>query len=127
VSQEATMHIIYVEDDLSNIALVERVARMAQDTLTTYLTAEDAALRIKPDDADLIMTDIDFGGGMNGLELTQILRDRGVMTPIIAVTAYDLQDYMQWAEQAGSDRFVVKPVSVPNLIDILDYYRSDQA
>jgi two-component system cell cycle response regulator DivK len=121
------MHIIYVEDDLSNIALVERVARMAQDTLTTYLTAEDAALRIKPDDADLIMTDIDFGGGMNGLELTQILRDRGVMTPIIAVTAYDLQDYMQWAEQAGSDRFVVKPVSVPNLLDILDYYRSDQA
>jgi two-component system cell cycle response regulator DivK len=127
VSQEATMHIIYVEDDLSNIALVERVARMAQDTLTTYLTAEDAALRIKPDDADLIMTDIDFGGGMNGLELTQILRDRGVMTPIIAITAYDLQDYVQWAEQAGSDRFVVKPVSVPNLIDILDYYRSEQA
>jgi two-component system cell cycle response regulator DivK len=120
------MHIIYIEDDPTNIALVERVVRMAQDTLTTYVTAEDASIRIHQGDADLILTDIDFGGGMNGLELTQILRDRGVTTPIIAVTAYDLQDYMHWAEQAGSDLFVVKPVSVPNLLDILDYYRPEQ-
>lgn len=119
------MHIIYVEDDLSNIALVERVVRMANDTLTTYLSAEEAALRIHPGDADLILTDLDFGGGMNGLELTQILRERGVKTPIIAITAYDLQDYIRWAEEAGSDRFVVKPVSVPHLLDILDYYRAE--
>jgi two-component system cell cycle response regulator DivK len=117
------MHIIYIEDDPTNIALVERVVKMAHDTLTTYASAEDAAIQIQSNDADLILTDIDFGGGMNGLELTQILRDRGVTTPIIAVTAYDLQDYMHWAEQAGSDQFVVKPVSVPHLLDILDYYR----
>ncbi len=121
------MHIIYVEDDPSNIALVERVVRMADDTLTTYLSAEDAARQIKPGDADLILTDIDFGGGMNGLELTQVLRDRGIKAPIIAVTAYDLQDYMSWAELAGSDRFVVKPVSVPHLIDLLDFYRPNHA
>jgi two-component system cell cycle response regulator DivK len=117
------MHIIYIEDDPTNIALVERVARMACDTLTTYTSAEDAALQIRVDDADLILMDIDFGAGMNGLELTQILRDRGVTTPIIAITAYDLQDYMQWAERAGSDQFVVKPVSVPHLLDIFDLYR----
>ncbi len=49
------MHIIYIEDDPTNIALVERVVRMAQDTLTTYVTAEDASIRIQPDDADLIL------------------------------------------------------------------------
>jgi CheY-like chemotaxis protein len=64
---------------------------------------------------------------MNGLELTQILRDRSVTAPIIAITAYDLQDYVHWAKQAGGDRFVVKPVNVPNLLDILDYYRPEQA
>jgi CheY-like chemotaxis protein len=117
------MHIIYIEDDPTNIALVERVVRMAHDTLTTYVSAEDAAIQIQAGDADLILTDIDFGGGMNGLELTQILRERGVTIPIIAITAYDLQDYMRWAEQAGSDQFVVKPVSVPHLLDILDFYR----
>jgi CheY-like chemotaxis protein len=119
------MRIIYVEDDPTNVALVERVVRMAQDTLTTFATADDASLQIQPGDADLILMDIDFGGGMNGLELTQMLRERGVKTPIIAVTAYDLQDYVRWAEQAGSDEFVVKPVSVPHLLDLLDYYRPD--
>lgn len=117
------MHIIYIEDDPTNIALVERVVRIANDTLTTYASAENAAFSIRPGDADLILTDIDFGDGMTGLELTQILRQRGVDVPIIAITAYDLQDYVRWAQQVGNDEFVVKPVSVPDLLDLLDYYR----
>lgn len=119
------MRIIYIEDDPTNIALVERVVRMARDTLTTYATAEDAAARIRPGDADLILTDIDFGSGMSGLELTRILREHGINVPIIAVTAYDLQEYMRWAELVGNDDFVVKPVNVPDLLNLLDYYRPD--
>lgn len=121
--KDETMHIIYIEDDPTNIALVERVVHHTRDTLTTFATAEEAARHIYPGDADLILTDIDFGASMNGLELTEILRTRGVRVPIIAITAYDLQDYLRWAEQAGNDEFVVKPVSVAELIDILDYYR----
>jgi CheY-like chemotaxis protein len=117
------MHIIYVEDDPSNVALVERVVHMGQDRLTTYASAEEAARDIWPGDADLILMDIDFRGGMNGLELTQMLRERGVTTPIIAITAYDLKEYVHWAQQAGNDDFVVKPVNVPDLLSLLDFYR----
>lgn len=119
------MRIIYIEDDLANIALVERVVRIGHDTLTTYSTAEDAAFAIQPGDADLILTDIDFGEGMTGLELTQVLRQRGVTVPIIAISAYDLQDYVDMAHEAGSDDFMVKPVNVPDLISIFDYYRPE--
>lgn len=119
------MHIIYIEDDPSNVALVERVARMAHDTITTFYSAEEALLAIQPGDADLILTDIDFGEGMTGLELTEGLRARGVDVPIVAITAYDLQEYVRWAEQAGNDAFIVKPVDVPQLLDILDFYRPD--
>lgn len=119
------MHIIYIEDDPTNIALVERVVRLARDTLTTFTTADEAATTIRPGDADLILTDIDFGAGMSGLELTRILRERGIKVPIIAITAYDLQEYMRWAELVGNDDFVVKPVNVPDLINLLDYYRPD--
>ena len=124
--KEQAMHIIYVEDDLTNIALVERVLHHTTDTLSTFTTAEEAAARIQPGDADLILTDLDFGmGNMNGLQLTEILRGRGIKVPIIAITAYDLQDYARWAEEAGSDEYVVKPVSVPALLNILDYYRPE--
>lgn len=119
------MHIIYIEDDPTNIALVERVVRMAQDTLTTFTSAEEAALVIRPGDADLILTDIDFREGMNGLELTRLLRQHGVKTPIIAITAYDLQEYMHWSEAVGSNDFMVKPVNVPDLLNLLDYYRPE--
>jgi len=117
------MHIIYVEDDPANIALVQRVTHHTEDTLTIYTTAEDAADQIGPGDADLIVTDIYFGDNMNGLELTEILRERGIDAPIIALTAYDLQDYVRWAEQIGNEDFVVKPVNVPDLINLFDYYR----
>ena len=118
------MHIIYIEDDLTNVALVERVARMAGDQLTIYLTAEEALNHIRPGSADLILTDIDFGqGNMNGLELTEALRERGVGMPIVAITAYDLHEYMRWADQAGNSAYVVKPVNVPDLVNLLDSYR----
>ncbi|MBN1678840.1 MAG: response regulator [Anaerolineae bacterium] len=117
------MRIIYVEDDLSNIALVERVIRQANDTLITYYTAEQALNSIQPGDADLILTDIDFGNGMTGLELTEGLRARGIDVPIVAITAYDLQEYARWASDAGSDQYIIKPVSIPDLLDLFESYR----
>ncbi len=118
------MHIIYIEDDPANIALVERVVRMASDTLTTFATAEDALLHMRSDEADLILTDIDFGkGAMTGLELTRALRERGVRAPIVALTAYDLQEYVRWADLVGNNSFIVKPVDVNTLLNLFDSYR----
>ena len=117
------MHIIYVEDNDSNIALLERVVHQTGDTLTTFTSAEEALRHIYPGDADLILTDLDFGDGMDGLELIGNLRERGVSVPIVAVSAYDLPDYIHRAEVAGNDAFVVKPVSVALLIDLINTYR----
>jgi YesN/AraC family two-component response regulator len=39
------------------------------------------------------------------------------------VTAYDLQEYVRWSHQAGSDNFLVKPVDVADLIQLFDSYR----
>ena len=117
------MHIIYIEDNDSNIALLERVVHQTGDTLTTYTTAVEAAHQIHPGDADLILTDLDFGGEMDGLDLIGMLRERGISVPIVAISAYDLPDYVQRAEEAGNDAFVVKPVSVALLIDLINTYR----
>ncbi len=117
------MHIIYVEDEDSNIALLERVVNQTGDTLTAFTSVEEAVHHIYPGDADLILTDLDFGGGMDGLQLIEILRERGVSAPIVAISAYDLPDYLHRAEAAGNDAFVVKPISVALLIDIINTYR----
>jgi CheY-like chemotaxis protein len=118
------MHIAYVEDNLGNVALVERICQMTHDTLTTYGDADTALSSIKPNTADLILMDLHLGGrSMDGLQLTRLLRQKGVDTPIIAITAFDSMGYGDQYIDAGCNAYVVKPVSVTDMIELLDGYR----
>lgn len=118
------MHIAYVEDNLGNVALVERICQMTHDTLTTYGDAETALASIRPNTADLILMDLHLGGrGMDGLQLTRLLRQQGVGVPIIAITAFDALGYAEQYTDAGCDAYIVKPVSVTDMIAMLNDYR----
>ncbi len=118
------MHIAYVEDNLGNVALVERICQMTHDTLTTYGDAETALASIRQDTADLILMDLHLGGrSMDGLQLTRLLRQKGINTPIIAITAFDAMGYADQYMEAGCNDYVVKPVSVNDMITLLNGYR----
>ncbi len=117
------MRIVYVEDNLANIALVERICHMSQDNLRTFVDAETALSHIEPGEADLILMDLHLGNHrMNGLELTQLLRQKGVDIPIVAITAYDTLFSNQY-ESAGLDKYVKKPVAVQDMLNLINAYR----
>ncbi|MDZ4768000.1 MAG: response regulator [Chloroflexota bacterium] len=119
------MHIAYVEDNLGNVALVERICQMTHDILTTYADAETALSSIKSNNADLILMDLHLGGrSMDGLQLTRLLRQKGILVPIIAITAFDAMGYADQYIDAGCNDYVVKPVSVTDMIALLDGYRA---
>src|SRR5688572_3099270 len=101
------MRIIYVEDNPANIALVQRICQMSKDDLTCYSDADSALEGIKPGIADLILMDVNLGHySMNGLELTGLLRQKGIKTPIVIVTAYDATGYPEQFQAAGFDEYV---------------------
>lgn len=117
------MRIIYVEDNIANVALLERICQMSKDELITYLNAESALAGIQPGDSDLIVLDLHLGNqSIDGLELSRRLRERGVNEPIVAITSYD-HLYEDQYEQAGCNEYVRKPVSVPTLVNLLNRYR----
>jgi CheY-like chemotaxis protein len=58
--------------------------------------------------------------GMDGCELANILRKRGNLTPIIALTASAHGDEEQRARAAGMDAFLRKPVLPEDLRDTLE-------
>lgn len=121
------MQIAYVEDNLGNVALVERICQMTNDTLITFGDADSALTEIMPDSADLILMDLHLGGrSMDGLQLTRLLRQKGVDSPIVAITAFDSMGYADQYLDAGCNEYVVKPVSVNDLIQLLDEYRAQQ-
>jgi CheY-like chemotaxis protein len=118
------MRIAYVEDNPANIALVERITRMNTDHLETYSDPHQALQEIEPGSTDLILMDVNLGNvDMNGLELTRMLRDKGILEPIVVITAYDAMGYPDQFEEADFNEYVLKPVSVRSMIEIIDAYR----
>lgn len=118
------MRIIYVEDNDANVALIERICNMSKDELLTYDNADTALAAIDPQAADLILMDINLGThSINGLELTALLRRKGVTEPIVLITAYDPNGYPNQFEGSEYNDYVPKPVSVTDMLELLDAYR----
>ena len=118
------MNIVYIEDDPTNILLVERVTRSTGDYLATFTDAESALQSDTLWDADLLLVDIHLPGDLNGLDITEHLRTNGNRTPVIVITAYDTPEYVKRCKEIGGDMYLVKPVSVPDLVELLNEYRA---
>lgn len=119
------MRIVYIEDNVANVALLERICNMSKDQLITYLDAKAALDAITPGMSDLIVIDLHLGNmSIDGLEVARLLRERGVSEPIVAITSYDYM-YDERYELAGCSEYVKKPVSVPMLVSLLNRYRQD--
>src|SRR5688500_6088568 len=103
------MKILYIEDNPANLALVNRVIQMSGDELEAYPDAESALEKTDVRSFDLIITDIHLGEDvMDGLDFTALLRQNGVDVPIVALTAYDFEEYERRSFEAGSDIYMVK-------------------
>lgn len=65
---------------------------------------------------DLIILDRMLPGGMDGLEICQLLRSEGHHTPILMLTARDMVRDRVAGLNAGADDYVVKPFSFEELL-----------
>jgi CheY-like chemotaxis protein len=118
------MRIVYVEDNLANVALIERICHMNNDELITFGDAETALSGIAPGDSDLILMDLNLGNrSMDGLQLTRLLRQKGIAEPIVAITAYDTMGYADQYAAAGCNFYVRKPVSIRSMLNLINEYR----
>ena len=70
---------------------------------------------------DLIFMDIQMPN-MNGYDATRKLREMGVRTPIIAVTASALEEEQKRALSAGMNHCLTKPFKKKDLVPVLDQW-----
>ena len=64
---------------------------------------------------DVIVMDLRLPG-MTGLEIVRTLRDRGVATPVLMLTAQDSVEFKVAGLRAGADDYVTKPFSFEELL-----------
>lgn len=116
------MRILYVEDNPTNVLLVERVARLGKHTMITYAEGQLALDRFEQDQPQLVLMDVELKGQLTGLDVTRQLRAKGHTLPIIALTAYAMKGDRQRCIEAGCDNYIAKPVSIQELVAIFKYY-----
>ena len=112
--------ILIVEDNPQNMRLIE-MALSAESYIILEATTGEEALEIAPKELpDLIIMDIQLPQ-MSGLEATRKLREIPEFnrTPIIAITAYAMQEDEKKALDAGCNAYLTKPIRVRELPELI--------
>ncbi|GLQ45800.1 hypothetical protein GCM10007862_08510 [Dyella lipolytica] len=113
--------VLLVDDNPVNRELIQQQLETLGYTVDT---AEDGvtALGLWRDGRyGIVLTDINMPN-MNGYELTQQLRAKGVTQPILAVTATALASEKARCKQAGINDLLLKPLSLERLGEAMSRY-----
>jgi two-component system OmpR family response regulator len=120
------MRILFIEDD-ADVAGV--VVNGLQEAGHRVSHAEDGAAGLAlalAQTFDVMIFDRQLPGGVDGADLAQTLRARGVMTPVLFLSGLGgLQDWMKGLE-AGGDDYIVKPFVFEELRNRVEALRHKQ-
>jgi two-component system copper resistance phosphate regulon response regulator CusR len=109
------MRVLVVEDEQKVAdALREGLAEEKYDVVVER-TGEGAFFRINTETFDIILLDLGLPG-RDGLEILKALRQRGLKTPVLVLTARDsLQDRVAGLD-SGADDYLIKPFAFAELL-----------
>jgi two-component system copper resistance phosphate regulon response regulator CusR len=109
------MKILVVEDDPTVGPYVKRGLEEHQNHVDLVDDGLEALRLASGGLYDLIVLDLRLPG-MTGLEIVRTLRDRGITTPILILTAQDAVDFKVQTLRAGADDYVTKPFAFEELL-----------
>lgn len=112
--------ILYVEDD--KIAF-DVVNRFLSDEFLIDLAFDsfEAIEKLKTKKYDLILMDINLKKGLDGIQLTKLIRNELRLTklPIVAITAYAMKTDRDMFIAAGCDDYIAKPFKKSSLVSVV--------
>lgn len=105
-----SLRLLIVDDDLSMRLLLAEYFRRLGYEVEEKESAEDALAPALSGDFECFIFDVSMPG-MSGLELLRRVRERGIQTPAMFLTAHDAVDDKVAGFQAGADDYLAKPFS----------------
>jgi DNA-binding response OmpR family regulator len=108
VNKQSPTRVLVVEDEqkVAN-ALREGLQGEGYDVIVEH-TGEGAFFRLNTDMFDVILLDLTLPG-RDGLQVLTTLRQRGVKTPVLVLTARDALEDRVLGLDSGADDYLVKP------------------
>ena len=113
--------ILVVENEVSNRILIERVLSTRGYYCLTASNGREALEILDRERVDLILTDLSMPV-LDGYRTMQLIRARPELAnvPIVAVTAYALNDENEAAMQIGCNEYLTKPFKPRQLLEVVD-------
>lgn len=108
------MKVLIIEDNARVSALLKRGLESQNYQIYISEDAEDALVMAERISFDLVITDIMLPG-MNGIELSKIIKQKNPDLPIIMLTALGTIDEKIEGFDAGADDYMVKPFEIREL------------
>jgi CheY-like chemotaxis protein/anti-sigma regulatory factor (Ser/Thr protein kinase) len=107
--------VLVVEDEELNFLLLKELLKSRGAELLWARNGREALeLTERHSSVFLVLMDIRMPV-MNGLEATRVLKANNPALPVIALTAYNMQEDKEKAYEAGCDAFLTKPVNKETL------------
>jgi len=101
-------HILLIDDDTNLLQVLMEQLQKQDYHVTTETTAEGGVKRAQSEPFDCICLDLDLPDG-SGIDVCYNLRQGGLNTPIIMLTASDSDDATIRGLEAGASDYITKP------------------
>jgi len=109
------VRILVVEDELKVANALREGLQGEKFDVVVERTGEGAFFRVTTETFDAVLLDLTLPG-RDGLEILTAMRERGIKTPVLVLTARDtLQDRVLGLD-SGADDYVIKPFAFAELI-----------
>jgi DNA-binding response OmpR family regulator len=109
------VRILVVEDELKVANALREGLQGERYDVVVERTGESAFFRVTTEQFDAVLLDLTLPG-RDGLEILKAMRDRGIKTPVLALTARDsLQDRVLGLD-TGADDYMVKPFAFAEVV-----------
>ncbi len=108
------LNLLVVDDQPDVVDVIRQGLGQSGHTVISAGTGEEGLELAMASSFDVIILDVMLPG-MSGLDVASELRDRGVTTPILMLTARDEEDDVIQGLQEGADAYLPKPFRVGEL------------
>lgn len=112
--------ILFVEDDDSLREAILDFLKKKCDTVYWASSGTEGFRHFLTHSPDIVITDIKMPG-MDGLEMSEKIKEKAPGTPIIIITAFSEVSYLVKAIEIGVDRLIQKPLDRKSLMSAINH------
>lgn len=115
-AQAIADHVLVVEDDARDAAGIRLALERAGHRVTVAKDGGQALASFTMKRPDFVVLDLMLPG-QSGFEICESLKQQNRNTPILILSAIDMEDSRSLAARVGADGYVTKPISAVDLTE----------